>query len=238
MKTEIKFIPLVIFLCVLTFWNLEAKAQDYLPVGPQTNVPVATVTEGGWTECYRDTYENHMDADMVLADCPGSQLMLACRETGSETLMLLAQGERSDVTFDTGNDNGDVLHIANGVGWYFNDMGVDVFGDAWGYVRAGDSVEKNNCDVDSSGANDERLCWHLHGNGGYRCGSIGNDDEGPNLNGGPDAERYERIVYVLSDVPPPPVEKVPTLSEWGLMAMAGVLGIISLLAIRRRKVTA
>ena len=39
-----------------------------------------------------------------------------------------------------------------------------------------------------------------------------------------------------------PVEKIwvsiPTLSEWGLIAMAGVLGIIGLLAIRRRKVTA
>lgn len=30
---------------------------------------------------------------------------------------------------------------------------------------------------------------------------------------------------------------IPTLSEWGLIAMAGVLGIIGLLAIRRRKVT-
>ena len=31
---------------------------------------------------------------------------------------------------------------------------------------------------------------------------------------------------------------IPTLSEWGLIAMAGVLGIIGLLAIRRRKITA
>lgn len=37
------------------------------------------------------------------------------------------------------------------------------------------------------------------------------------------------------ELPPRPI---PTLSEWGLIAMAGVLGIISLLAIRRRKVTA
>ena len=34
------------------------------------------------------------------------------------------------------------------------------------------------------------------------------------------------------------VTTVPTLSEWGLIAMAGVLGIIGLLAIRRRKATA
>lgn len=34
------------------------------------------------------------------------------------------------------------------------------------------------------------------------------------------------------------VRTIPTLSEWGLIALAGVLGLISLLAIRRRKVTA
>ena len=31
---------------------------------------------------------------------------------------------------------------------------------------------------------------------------------------------------------------IPTLDEWGLIAMAGVLGIIGFLVIRRRKVTA
>lgn len=31
---------------------------------------------------------------------------------------------------------------------------------------------------------------------------------------------------------------VPTLSEWGLITMAGILGIIGFMVIRRRKVTA
>jgi len=31
---------------------------------------------------------------------------------------------------------------------------------------------------------------------------------------------------------------VPTLSEWGLLTMAGVLGIVGFMVIRRRKVTA
>ena len=31
---------------------------------------------------------------------------------------------------------------------------------------------------------------------------------------------------------------VPTLSEWGLIAMVAVLGIVGFIAIRRRKVTA
>jgi len=33
-------------------------------------------------------------------------------------------------------------------------------------------------------------------------------------------------------------ENIPTLSEWGLIAMAGILGIVGFIAIRRRKVTA
>ncbi len=38
---------------------------------------------------------------------------------------------------------------------------------------------------------------------------------------------------------PPIVTNVPTLSEWGLIAMAGILGIIGfIMVIRRRKVTA
>ena len=35
---------------------------------------------------------------------------------------------------------------------------------------------------------------------------------------------------------PPP--SVPTLSQWGLIAMAGILGIVGFMVIRRRKVTA
>jgi len=31
---------------------------------------------------------------------------------------------------------------------------------------------------------------------------------------------------------------IPTLSEWGLIAMAGVLGIVGFLVMRRRKVSA
>jgi hypothetical protein len=38
--------------------------------------------------------------------------------------------------------------------------------------------------------------------------------------------------------PPPPLAQVPTLSEWGLIAMAGILGTVGFMVIRRRKVTA
>jgi len=239
MKDGINFLPLMIFLlATLAFLHIEANAQTYLPVGPQTNVPVATVTGGGWTECYRDLYGNiFLDPDTVLSDCPGSRLMLSCRETNSSTLTLLAQGNRSDVTFDTGDDNNDVTHVANGVGWYFNFNGgadSDNGENAWGFVRAGDSVNKSNCDIDSSGANDERLCWHLQNSvGGYRCGAT--EDLNTPEEGG---DSFERIVYMSSPPPPPPPAMIPTLSEWGLIAMAGILGLVGFMVMRRRKATA
>lgn len=228
MKNGIKHLQVSIFvLLTLTFLHLEANAQDYLPVGPQTNVAVEQVITGGWTECYRDTYGNvFLNPDVVLSQCTGDRLMLACRVRESSTLTLLAQGERSDVTFDTGGGNNDVTHIANGVGWYFNFVGGSDAGlgeNAWGFVRAGDSVEKNNCDIDTSGANDERLCWHLQDDiGGYRCGAT------EDLNS---SNEYERIVYVPGTIAARPI---PTLSEWGLIAMAGILGLVGLIAIRKK----
>ncbi len=203
----------LLFVSIFTSYN--ASAQTYLPVGPQTNVPEDTVIGGGWTECFRNFYADTWDVDELLANCPGALLMLACSRTGSSILTLLAQGDRSDVIFDTGN-NEDVLHIANGVGWYFN----DTLG-SWGFVREGDIVFKSECDTDSSGANDERLCWHL-GGGGYRCGAT------EDLNG---SEDFERIVYTAGSVSSP----IPTLSEWGMIGAAtGLILVGVFFALRRR----
>lgn len=218
-RSGINLFPSVIVLFVtLAIWSLDANAQTYLPVGPQTNVPESTVTGGGWTECYRDLYINELDADTVLRRCSGNRLLLSCLPTGSSTLALLAQAERSDVIFDTGN-SASSLHVANGVGWYFNDTSVE----SWGFVREGDSVQKDNCDTDSSGANDERLCWHLNDDGGYRCGAeIELNESGA----------FERVVYTSSQTP------IPTLSQWGIIAMAGILGITGYIVMRRRKAAA
>jgi len=51
--------------------------------------------------------------------------------------------------------------------------------------------------------------------------------------GGLDAARY----LVFHEIVLPP-RNVPTLSEWGLIAMAGILGIVGFMVMRRRRVTA
>ncbi len=151
-------------------------AVDYLPVGPQTAVPVSTVTDGGWTQCYLDTYADNLEALLpgVLDACTGPYLMLAARPTGSDTLSLLAAAPREDVLFDTGTGN--TTHDANGTAWYFNAHW------SWGFANEGDAVQRGECDVASGPL---RLCWHtVNSAGGYRIGdtySFGTD--------------YERLVY-------------------------------------------
>ena len=197
-------------------WNISAIAAPptYAPVGPQTNIPVATVTGGGWTECHRDLYNvQGLDTTTVLAGCTGQQLMLACRPTGSATLTLLAQAPSADVVFDTG-DNITVTHSANGTGWYQSGARG-----SWGFALDGDTVSKTSCDTDGSGANDQRLCWHTAprnaGSGGYRCGTT------QNIN---NSALFERIVY-QADAPAP--TDVPTLSFWGLGLMSLLLMFIA-----------
>ncbi|MCK5391270.1 MAG: IPTL-CTERM sorting domain-containing protein [Deltaproteobacteria bacterium] len=47
------------------------------------------------------------------------------------------------------------------------------------------------------------------------------------------------MFIINCQVPPPVVTEIPTLSEWGLIAMSGILGIVGfIMVIRRRKVTA
>lgn len=190
-----------------------ASAQSYAPVGVQTNVPVATVTSGGWTECYRDTFDvDGVPIANVSTSCASSQMMMACRPVGSPNLTVLAQAPKTDVMFDTGTGN--VLHVANGVGWYFNNSW------SWGFAAVGDVVNRNSCDVVAGG---NRMCIHTSSNnldGGYRCGAT------LGLNGD---NTWERIFYTATPAPP-----IPTTSFWTLMLLGLSLAIGAFVVMRQR----
>ncbi len=161
----------------------------YRPVGPQTNVPVATVTSGGWTECYRDTYGSAVQTPLatIQARCSGPDIMLACRPTGAATLQLLAQAPRTDVFFDVGAGQM-ATRAANGANWYFNGMS------SMGFAGAGAAVSRNSCDT-NGGAETNRLCWHTGANNinpGWRCGA----NTGLNGDNG-----FERIIYQSAGAP-------------------------------------
>jgi len=59
-----------------------------------------------------------------------------------------------------------------------------------------------------------------------------NEVEGIEVSGGPPYECFDVDCRELVLIP------IPTLSEWGLIAMAGILGIVGFMVIRRSKVAA
>ena len=163
----------------------------YAPSGVQNNVPVATVTGGGWTQCYIDRYNNGATAlTTILNACNRARLMLACRATNSTTLRVLAWAPRGDVTFDTGQ-NFNTTRLANGVYWYYNTSR------SWGFSPR-NIVYKNTCDTSDSnfgdahqntGNGNQRVCYHTGSgriNGGWRCG----DQYNLNL-----STAWERVIY-------------------------------------------
>jgi hypothetical protein len=148
--------------------------------GVRTNVPVAEL--GGWEQCFSETYANRgTSLASVEASCTGSHMMLACRRTGTDTLIVAAYGPREDVTFDT--DESNTPHNANGVGWYWGRN------ESWGFAPQGRSVSRNSCDTATDGGTENRLCWHTSSSalqGGWSCGS------NRSLNS---SSAFERVVY-------------------------------------------
>src|SRR5262249_45214330 len=137
--------------------------------GVKTNVAIKDLD--GWTRCFLDLYSDSGEA-IPPQDCDKKNLLLGCRETGSDTLLVAAEAPTDDVETDTGKaDGGHDTHSANGVAWYFRSVQGET--GSWGFVPDGESPDKNECDTAEQQA-DDRLCWHTQDAtflGGWRCGS-------------------------------------------------------------------
>jgi hypothetical protein len=197
-------------------------AASYLPVGPQTNVAVSTVTGGGWSQCFVGSYgQAGASIAGILDGCGGTRLMLAGRVTGSSTLQLLAQALREDVIFETGTGTNST-HNANGTDWYFNNSY------SWGFAPEGVGVFRVSCDASgvfdgNTSGGDMRLCWHTGGgtlDGGWRLGNATslNDNSG-----------FERLVFTNTG-------GVPESATWAML-IAG-FGLVGATMRRRRALLA
>lgn len=201
-----------IALASLSLASVPAMAS-YLPVGVQLGVPLTTVTNGGWNLCYSATMGTIFgsSAAQTLAGCSaGSLIMLAGRETGSDTLMVLAQTTKADAFADTGADNNGIFTTSNGADWFYADDW------SWGFKDIGDSFTKFQC---SFAATATSMCVHtLDFTGGYSIGTV------TDLNF---SSAYEKLVFVYEGN-----QQVPEPVSLGLAI--GALGLVGLMTRRRR----
>ena len=164
-------------------------SPTYMPVGAQANVALATITSGGWTQCYASTFNTPIGGNggNVLRVCNGDYLMMAGRETGSTNFLALAAALRLDTIIDTGQTS--TTHTANGAEWWYSPDW------SWGFTQAGDTVTNNVCDTSSSPLS---MCLHtFRFLGGYRINDI------QALNG---STAYEKVFFVAdagNNVPEP-----------------------------------
>lgn len=196
---------LILTLVILGLLTERAEAQ-YLPVGPQQNVALSTILGGGWTQCYAELFGTPIgnDAEHVLSQCQGENIMMAGRATGSDMFLLLAQGALSDVTANTGAGTSNT-HVVNGAQWYFSSQW------SWGFAPIGEAVDLHSCDT-ASGA--QHMCLHtLDWTGGYRIGDIAG------LN---DSQSYEKVFFVNGGVIATPEPASFVLMATGLVGIVGV----------------
>ncbi|MES2535169.1 MAG: PEP-CTERM sorting domain-containing protein [Pseudomonadota bacterium] len=200
-----------LLIALITAFGFVCSAHAlYLPSGPQTNVSLSTVLEGGWTQCYAQTMSVGIgsQAQNVLTGCNGDFLMMAGRQTGSDSFLVLAAADLDETIFNTGATS--ITHLANGSNWWFSNNW------SWGFTAANDTVSNFSCDTSNSPTS---MCLHTLDNvGGYRINSL------TGLNGSAD---YEKVFFMASNAD---VSAVPEPTSIALLG----LGLLGFAAARRK----
>jgi hypothetical protein len=170
----------VVFVVLFSLFAIQSAQAAYYPSGPQLNVPVSTVTSGGWKLCFQDSFGNSdTPVSTMLNDCSSEKIMLAGIFNNQENIALLAAGERSAVFKVQSVYNEKTLN--NGTYFYFFPNSVEEIGSGHRSQSIGFSLSPNttifSCDFggDDGGY---KLCRHISDSAGspyfdtgYRIGS-------------------------------------------------------------------
>ena len=165
-----------------------AVIGTYYPSGPQRNVPISTITSGGWTLCWSSLFSATDTLANIESSCTGNNLLEAGGVVGASSYMLAAAGERSSVLRVTSLNE---TTLNNGTYWYYyKGAGGMMGGGSMGFSPASTISQSsadcyyngtNNCDIASvlvEGQDptvDLRMSWHTNSLSiiwGYRIGRL------------------------------------------------------------------
>lgn len=157
----------------------------YYPTGPQTNVAVSSISGGGWTRCYSETYAAALPSLETLRNqCQGEYVLYAGGSAAdTSNLLLLAAGQRSVVFAGTNllfavQNNLGPGQLSNGTYFYGqNNLSVGFTPNSTVKLQQADvcsSTFGDPCFAPDNGS--ERLSWHGNNmnEGGWRIGTSTN----------------------------------------------------------------
>ena len=170
-------------------------APSYYPCGPQQNVPLSTLTDAEWTQCYSEDFGSDMgdnSIEPILQSCTGNYLIFLGQEATGSTALLMAAGPRASIILETPLN---LPNSINGSWWYYTRI-IDSDPDGSFGFAGSPTILQDTCDYgDEDETSAERFCLHLNAGryGGYRIGSLGTDPGILNLNDG--TTNYLKVVY-------------------------------------------
>ena len=159
--------------------NLPRNPISYLPYSPQSNVPLLSLTSGGWINCYLSSYGDEATLDISIifnTFCTAPYLMLGCKRRNEKDIQVLAWGGRKHVLYHTENEFD--FQVAQGTKWIYHNSSYIGFAEPhdnvvigaldWNQKKDGQYF-KVKCDTYSSLAsfygdyqnNSKRLCWPI-----------------------------------------------------------------------------
>ena len=165
-----------------------AVIGTYYPSGPQRNVPISTITSGGWTLCWSSLFSATDTLANIESSCTGNNLLEAGGVVGASSYMLAAAGERSSVLKLTSLNE---TTLNNGTYWYYyKGAGGMMGGGSMGFSPSS-TISQSSADCYYNGANncgfpsvlvegqdptvDLRMSWHTNSLSiawGYRIGRL------------------------------------------------------------------